>query len=162
MVKLFLCYNVLLLYLCCLQSVDCITDYKCLPDTDPIGVSLPRGDIFLQQNQSQNITCHLNPKYPYTPLDAFSSQNLVFKSKHGYLNSTAIDATSIVARYVGNEIDIDDVSCLIKKSEDVFVPICAQRIHVGYTPLPLQNFRQSWIINMKVNNNLLKYYNVEK
>ena len=123
-------------------------DYTCLPGIQGLspGVSFPRGDIFLEAGDKQDLYCHLNPEHEYfTKNGGFSVADLVFKTKDGHiLAAERINATSIRAVYSAEAAtEIDDVDCMVQdkdSQENRFHAICMQRIHVGFRPQNLTGF----------------------
>ena len=120
-------------------------NYTCVPGIHGIspGVSLPRGDIFLQAGDKKELFCHLNPKHEYFAVNTngdsnFTVSDLVFKSHTGrILASERINATSIKVVYTADAgLEIDDVECMVHDTRsltvDRFLALCAQRIHVGF------------------------------
>ena len=129
----------LLVYLLCLCTGGACLDYTCTPNSSPVGVSLPRGDIYLLQNSSQTLSCHLNPESEYYVKEGLTSSDLYFSTPEGELESRVISHTAISATFTAREAGTTHVTCLVRRKTQN-VGICIQRIFSGYLPQAPVNF----------------------
>ena len=114
-------------------------DYTCLPGSSPSGVSLPRGDIYLQHNSNKTLFCLLNPDHDYYAKQGFRAEDLYFWTPHGNLESRIVNSTTISTNFIANTVGTVDVQCQVQ-NKNRSIGICKQRLFVGFPPLNVTNF----------------------
>jgi len=135
-----------------------------------IGVSTPRGDVNIHYNSTPvELFCHMNPYHKYFK-KGYDSQRLSFsisgrvkdhKIVRKPVESEIVNKTSIKITFLPDQVGHFDVSCRLtinKEDSDVDDDeneveddeekeeatskkgVCTQRVHVGYPPLPIEDF----------------------
>ena len=114
-------------------------DYTCLPGSSPSGVSLPRGDIYLQMNSTQTLYCLLNPQHEYYTDQGLRAEDLVFWTPSGNLESQIVNSTTISTIFIADTATTVDVQCQVQ-NRNRSIGICKQRLFVGFPPLNVTKF----------------------